>query len=267
MRLMTVLSSASLFLAPGLLISQAGLAVTLDSARVSPDITVVLGGQLLNDEDVGADDLAGTVAPVALGALPTGAGLAAYHLADNGDQLFVLDITAQLGAVTADPRDVVRYDGVDYSIEFDGSAAGLPSGARVDALSMAGDSHLLLSFDVTVALDGATFADEDLAHWDGADFTLFFDASAAGIDPALDLDAAHFIADQSVLILSFDGTGTASATTFADEDLLQYDLNATAWAMAYDGSARHADWVSSDLEAAFVTVAGDLIFMDGFESP
>ncbi len=241
-------------------------AVSLDDVRISPDITVLLSGQVLDDEDVGEDNLGGTVSLLGIGALPANADLGAYHAMDNGDALFALDITASLaGGITARPQDVVRYDGVNYSLEFTGGNFGIPAGARIDAISLGDSGELLLSFDISLSLDGSLVADEDLVAFDGANFSLFFDGSAAGIDPALDLDAAHYLAESKVLILSFDGSGMALATAFSDEDLLQYDTLAPAWDMAYDGSAHHPGWAGADLDAAWVSLIGELIFSDGFE--
>ncbi len=242
--------------------------VSLDSARISPDITVSLAGQLVSDENVGDDGLGGTVSLVSIGSIPPNASLSAYHLLESGDQLFALDTAAKLGgSFDAGPQDVVRYDGADYSLEFAGAGFGIPAGARIDALSVNGNGDLLLSFDISLSLDGHLIVDEDLVAFDGANFSLFFDGSIAGINPALDLDAAHFLATNNVLILSFDGSGVASATPFSDEDLLQYDLTTPAWAMAYEGSVQHPGWVAADLDAAYVTLVGELLFMDGFETP
>ncbi len=241
--------------------------VTLNKALVSPDVTVSLSGQLITDENLG-ETQGSSAALVGIGTIPPNADLSAYHLADNGDHLFALDTTVSLaGGVLARPQDIVRYNGANYTLEFTGSSFGIPTGARIDALSMNGNGDLLLSFDISLALDGVLIADEDLAAFDGANFSLFFDGSASGINPALDLDAAHYLPVSKVLILSFDGSGMASATPFDDEDLLQFDVASPAWAMAYDGSARFPGWAGADLDAAFVTLIGELIFEDGFETP
>ena len=121
-------------------------------AAVSPDVTVTLGGVVVDPEDVAVDNLLGVVLPVDLGSLPTGVNVTAYHLFANGDQLFSLDAAAVLpGPLTAEPEDVVRWDGVSYTLEFDGSAEGVPGGVAVDAVSGLGDD-LLLSFDAPVTL-------------------------------------------------------------------------------------------------------------------
>ena len=110
--------------------SRAATALTpIASADLSPDIAVVLDGQTIEDQDVASDDLVTTViTPIALGSLPNASDVIAYHSLANGDRLLAFDVTVLLpGAETALPGDVVRYDGVGYTIEFDAQAESLPA--------------------------------------------------------------------------------------------------------------------------------------------
>ena len=217
---------------------------------LSPDITAGLGAETVHDENVAADDLAGAVTLVGLGNLPEEADLDGYHRLPSGDQLFSLDTTAELpGGLTAAPGDVVRFDGTTYTLEVDGIAAGLPPNAIVDAVSIIEAGDLLLSFDITVSVDGITVDDEDLVRFDGVTFSLFLDGSAAGVAGALDLDAVHHLDPNGHLLLSFDGSGTLGGVDFDDEDVLEYDPVGGTWEMAYDGSAQHSGWPQGDLDA------------------
>ena len=221
--------------------------------RFSPDITVALDTAVVNDEDVGADNLTGTVALQSIGAIPPEADLDAYSVLPNGNRLLSFDTTVVLpGGLTGRPADVVRYDGFSYSIEFDAASHGIPDGVNIDAVAVYRNS-LLLSFDVGVDLSGVHFDNEDLALFDGVAFSMFFDGSAAGISPGLDLDAADYIDCNDHLLLSFDGSGTVGGVAFDDEDVLEFDRVAT-WEMAYDGSAHHAGWGAADLDAVHATV-------------
>ncbi len=221
--------------------------------RVSPDITVTLDTTVVNDEEVGVDNLAGTVTLQSIGAIPPEADLDAYNVLPNGDQLLSFDTTVVLpGGVTARPADVVRYDGVDYSIEFDAASHGIPDGVNVDAVAVYGGS-LLLSFDVAVDLNGLHVDNEDLVLFDGATFSMFFDGSAAGMNPGLDLDAADYLACNDHLFLSFDGSGSIGGIAFDDEDVLEFDRVGT-WEMAYDASMHHASLSAADLDAVHATV-------------
>lgn len=228
-------------------------ATPLIQVRVSSDTTVSLGAAVVDDEDVVTDNLAGTVAVLSIGTIPAQADLDAYSVRPNGDQLLSFDTTVALpGGATARPADIVRYDGATYSIEFDAVARGIPNGVNVDAVAVYRNA-LLLSFDVAVDLSGIHFDNEDLALFDGVAFSLFFDGSAAGIDPGLDLDAADYLDCNDHLLLSFDGSGTVGGVRFDDEDILEFDRAGT-WQLTYDGSAQHAGWSAVDLDAVHATV-------------
>jgi hypothetical protein len=232
-------------------------ATPLERIRYSPDVTVMLGATTVDDDGVASDDLLGGVVTVSVGTIPPGAALDGYHLLPNGHQLLSFDTTVALpGGITVRPADVVRFDGTAYTLEFDAAVRGVPPGVDVDAVGAAENGVLLLSFDVGVTLSGVTFDDEDVARFDGASFTSFFDGSAAGIDPALDLDALDYLCDAH-LLLSFDGTGVVGGVSFEDEDLLEYDpATVQGWEIAYDGSAGHAGWVPADLSNTHAKVAG-----------
>ena len=216
-------------------------------AAVSPDVTVELGGVSVDPENVGLDDLLGGVVPVSLGNLPIGVNLTAYHLFENGDQLFSLDGTMALPGLTAGPEDVVSYDGDTYALEFDGSAEGVSNGAGVDAVATIAGG-LLLSFDTAVTIGADTFQPEDLVRFDGSQFVLFFDGSAAGVPAGLDLDAAHNLGSGRIA-LSFDGDGSLPGVVFADEDVLEYNIFSGAWEITYYGSAEHVAWGDANLDA------------------
>lgn len=208
------------------------------SSAIPPDITVVLDGTTLDHNQVAEDDLAGGVNPVNVGAIPATAIITAYDRLPNGDQLLAFDTTVTLpGGLTVRPGDVVRFNGATYTLEFDATANGIPDGVITDAVSEIGAGDILLSFDVTVAVGGITADDEDLVRVHSGVFSLFFDGSAAGIDPSLDLDAAYILSSNGHLLLAFDGSGTVGGVDFTAEDVLEFTPTTTGWALGYDGLA------------------------------
>ena len=243
-------------------------ATPLREVSVSPDVTAALGSETVRDQSVAADDLTGTVTLVDLGNLPEAADLDGYHRLRNGDRLFSLDTASLLpGGLAVAPADVVRFDGGAYTVEFDGSAEGLPAGAVVDAVGVIEDADLLLSFDITVSVDGITVYDEDLVRFDGVTFSMFLDGSAAGVANALDLDAVHHLSPNGHLLVSLDGSGTLGGVSFDDEDVLEYEPVGGTWEMAYDGSARHGGWSPGDLDAVHVFADAAGAVPDGGDVP
>ncbi|MHC4062992.1 MAG: hypothetical protein ACYSUI_00605 [Planctomycetota bacterium] len=233
----------------------------LDSVSASPDVTVDLSSTTFADENVAVDNLLGVVVPASLGTLPENAAVTAYHPLDNGDQLFAVDTTAELpGPLVVERRDVVRYDGATYTLEFDGSNWGVPDGAAVDAVSMTQLGQLLLSFDTTVQVGGVIADDEDIVGWDGVSFWLGMDGSFLGIPEALDVDGIHDLQDNRGA-LSFDGSGVIGGVNFDDEDVLILDFGTLTWSLGYDGSAQHAALAAADVEAVALPEPGQLLML------
>jgi hypothetical protein len=228
-----------------------GTTVAQEIVSASPDVTIDLGsGVVAADHDVAVDNQLGIVVIENLGALPQASDVIALGLDVNGDRFIAFETTTALpGGLTARPGDIIRYDGISYSTEFDASAAGLPSGVATDAVSLS-SGGLLLSFDITADLGGGlVVTDEDLVEWDGSTFTLIFDGSSQGVDTALDIDAAQAVGGGAFL-MSFDTTGVVSGIVFDDEDVLRFD--GANWSMEFDASAANSAWSAADLDAVMV---------------
>ena len=240
-----------------MLVGRAAYAVTpLSTVRYAPDITVVLGGTVVTPQNVARDNLAGVVSLVSIGTIPNGTDVIAYSPLVNGDQLLAFDTTLSLpGGLIERPGDVVRFNGTTYSLEFAATANGLPNGVMTDAVAQISPNDLLLSFDVTVTLGSIIAAPKDLVRFKNGTFSLFFDASVAGVPAGLNLDAVDCLPRNGHLLLSFDGSGTVGGVSFDDEDVLEYSPESNTWVLAYDGSAQHAGWPPADLAAVSATAA------------
>ena len=232
----------------------AGLGLTLVAipgrilaVELSPDVSLVVDGRSVDDEDAVTLDGAATLAN--LGTLPAFADLDGYWDGD-GFALFSLDTSASLSGTTVAPGDVVRFQSGSYTLEWDASANGVPATANCDAVARDLSGRLLLSFDTSVSLPGGLLVDdEDVVRVDGiASFTLLLDASATGISSALDLDAVDVLPDGR-LVASFDGSGTVDGVVFDDEDALLYDgLYTLSWGLDTDAS-QVAAWGGADADA------------------
>jgi hypothetical protein len=229
----------------------------------SPDITARLGPVLpavVADDDSASDDAAGSVMSsllVAWAAIPANAAIAAFDLGPTLGPVLSLDTTSPLPglpvAAPAEPRDVVRFDPatLTFAIVFDGAVSGVPSGVGIDAIALDAAESLLLSFDTSVTLPGVgPVADEDLVRFAGGVYAMFYDGSAQGIPPELDLDAANLDVLSGLLLLSFDTTGAIPGLTFDDEDVVSFDTLALSYAMYFDASLSDpVAWPDVDLAA------------------
>jgi hypothetical protein len=223
----------------------------------SPDVMVSLSGAPVRDREAAIDDQLGGILIESFGGLPDGVDADALQQELGGRTLFSTDVTLELpGPVVATPDDVVRWNGFDYALEFDGLAHGVPDGANLDAVARLPSGELLLSFDVGVTLGGVRADDEDLLRFDGASFTLYFDGSAQGVDADLDLDGAAY-AGEGRIGVSFDGAGSLGGVTFQDEDVITLlPGGGGPVQLFFDASAAHTGWADADLDAVAIPEPG-----------
>ena len=227
----------------------------------SPDIHLDHGNGLAVDEE-SAYLSGGGLGKISLGFLPDAADVDAVHGLADGDVLFSIETSIVLGGVLYRPSDVIRFNGDSWSKEFDGVGAGIPAGVNVDAIAMSG-GVLLLSLDIDAELGSAVYSDADVIAFDGAEFSLFLDATDSGIARSADVDALHVDSNNRVLV-SFDGGGELGGIDYRDEDMLAWA--SPGWSMEFDGSADDSAWQPVDLDAWSLVFVDDNLFADGFES-
>ena len=87
---------------------------------------------------------------------------------------------------------------------------GLDSALDIDAAQDLGGGAFMISFDTTGQIAGLVFDDEDVLRFDGATWSMEFDASAADSDwAAADLDAVMVPEPSVGLLLLFGALGLA----------------------------------------------------------
>jgi hypothetical protein len=257
------LALAGLLMLPAFLsVAQAESPASVD---VSSDIAWLSGVQNTADHTVLQISFPSSSSTIDLGLLPVTADVTAFHRYDDVYRFFSVDITTLVSQGLIYPQDVIAWDGGTYYLAFDRVAAAIPPTTRIDAVSVAPNGLILLSFDTTVQLPGGlTFADEDIAGFDGAIWSMFFDGSAKGIPASLDIDGLDIHPNGSTLYLSFDTSGLLGTAFFNDEDIVSYD--GASWSLALDASeVLGASFAAGDLDALGFKSA--LLFRDGFESP
>jgi hypothetical protein len=191
-------------------------------------------------------------------ALHAGLGWSAVAVLASPDITLELD---QAGGGTFTDEDVAADDLI-------GSVFSMPIGALADADEVVGYDLLpsndqLLCFDETVALSATFFPRPgDVVHYDGAIYSLVFDATASGVPDGVACDAVTADSGGNLLI-SFDTAleltdGGGSTLTLQDEDLLLV-AGPTTFGLYFDGSARGIP-DRLDVDGAHLDSSGDLIF-------
>ncbi len=157
--------------------------------------------------------------------LPPGTPIGAIHKRDGAGWLLSLGAPAPLCGSMQDPRDVFLYDGANCLTVLDGSAAGIPWGSSVDAVSTRGGDYgeLVVSFDVPTTVSGITFQPADLARWNGSGFTYFIDFTSTL--PPVPRSSNVTGADMrgAEVIITFDVPTTLGAITYQPGELVSWD--------------------------------------------
>jgi hypothetical protein len=125
--------------------------------------------------------------------IPDGVAIDAIATDPSDRLLLSFDTTVSLpGVGTVDDEDLVRFASGMYTMEFDGSAKGVPAELDLDAAHRNHNGNtLLLSFDGSGIAGGVAFDDEDVLAFDTVanTYAMYFDGSQSDPTdwPAADL--------------------------------------------------------------------------------
>jgi hypothetical protein len=166
------------------------------------------------------------------------------------------DITIDLGASIVTADEDVAVDNQLGVVMLENLGA-IPDASDVIALGFDVNGDRLIAFDTTSLLPGSVVARPgDVVRYDGASYSIEFDASAAGIPMGVLTDATSLV--PGGLLLSFDTTvDLGSGLIAADEDLVRW--NGSSFSLGFDGSAEGLDR-SLDVDAA-QDLGGGAFFM------
>lgn len=187
----------------------------------------------------------------------------AFERIDADTYYFSFDTHATFAGQTAAPGDVLLVDGGAESIFFDASAEGLPDGVDVDAIAFDDGGQLIFSVDTHVGLSGSVFEDADLILFDGAGFSSFLDASAAGFADSADADAVTTLPGNRLVVSFSSGDGIAGQP-YDDGTLIRLEADGSLPATIFSATADLSS--GSDIVALGAVPAPDGIFADRFES-
>ena len=107
---------------------------------------------------------------------------------------------------------------------------------NIDALSIVGANTVVFSLDEDAFLPGVGLvADEDLVSFNGTTFGIWWDGSAYGLPPEVNLDAVHVISPTEFLFSLEEDAVLPGVGLVADEDIIRF--SGGTFSMELDGSA------------------------------
>lgn len=166
-----------------------------------------------------------------------------FYLSFSGD-------TTLPGIGSVQDEDIVYYNAGTWSVFFDGTAAGLTSNALdIDAFNIVGTTiYFSTAGNANPPGVGGTSDDADIYSWNGTSFARIWDATAAGLADAANVDGFVRGADATQFYLSF-ATDTAVPVlgTVQDEDVVFF--NGNSWYVYFDGTAKGLTSSNLDIDA------------------
>ncbi len=203
--------------------------ISASRVRVAADIGTAIHGTPFRDREPASvgNSTAGPFT-AALGALlPDRVAIDALCATSNRI-VFSSEVDFRVQGATYRDEDLVAFDPVagSFAMFLDGSAAGLPVAADIDAATFLSPTatELYISFDAPVRLPGGVRArHNDVVRYNGSTFSIAYSAQALGIPPGANIDALHSDGD---LYFSLDVTAgnahSAPGITATDHEFWTY---------------------------------------------
>jgi hypothetical protein len=170
-------------------------------------------------------------------------------------------------------EDILSWNGANYAMVFDGSAAGLSPTADISAFDIDhANNRILMAFNSTQYLRGIGYiTGSDIVAYDlvKKTFSLVFDGSDVGLVTATELlDAIEFLPDGRLIVSTNGSTSVPSGgpvpLAAVDQDLLVFtpaslgSVTAGTWAVYFDGSDVGLATVGEGVNGASVAKNGDI---------
>jgi hypothetical protein len=256
--------------AVALLISHAALGDERHRLLASVDAAMSIDSTLSRDRDlvwVGLDGAGPAVGSGFGDLLPDGVGVDALSIVDGHTIVFSTDVSFRSGRVDADDEDLVLYDHGELSLILDGSAAGIPESADIDAVHVLDldPMKIIYSVDAAVEIDGTVVTNDDIIVHAGSSHALAVTGASMLGDEArrANVDGLWYDPSRSEYALSLDvaiseDTGRTAASP---DDVLLWTNGALV--MLFDASALGITVPGLDFDAVHVE---STMFADGFET-
>ncbi|EMI16411.1 metallophosphoesterase [Rhodopirellula maiorica SM1] len=258
--------------------SDASFSVTSSFAGVNATIDPATHLITVSSDEgfVGEGDITIEVIDTGDDASPPLATTATLHVvvqpAPSGTVLLVgFDRDVTVGGIDAENEDVLVFDGVNFSMLFDGSDVGL-AGAKLSGFALLSPTELLLSFASAESVPGIADVvdDSDIVKFTGTQFgsetqgsfELYIDGSDVDLDGSADDVDAFSILPDGRLLVSITGSSTIGGLSVRDDDLIALtptslgENTAGSWEIYLDGS--DVGLSGEDVHGVTVGVNGDI---------
>jgi hypothetical protein len=177
-----------------------------------------------------------------------------------------------VGGVASADEDILKFDGTNWSLFFDGSDVGL-AGTDLVAFHLIDSDSILMSFNSPVTVGGLSITPQDIVRFNATSlgtttagtFKMHFDGSDVELTTAAESIDAIARLDGRRLLISTTGDPIVNNIPRADEDVLVFtptslgSVTAGTWKMYFDGSdVGLADVSGEDVDAVDVTSNGNI---------
>lgn len=174
-----------------------------------------------------------------------------------------------------DDADIYSWDGATYHKLFDGTVAGLPGNADIDAMKVIDADTIYMSFNRNAGVNVpglGVVQDEDIVLYDAGNWMLYFDGSDVGLADSNgeDVDSFDILNDGSVIISTVGTPKTIPSSNGKpkDEDLLRCvdgsfgeTTSCSSWEVYFDGSDIGLNNSGTEeINGVSLSATGDLLF-------
>lgn len=140
----------------------------------------------------------------------------------GSDILFSVDIPFNLDGKSYSERDIILYNGSNFSKIVNGADVGIPQGARIDAATVLADGKIIFSLDIPVKIGSLTFKPIDLIIYDGFSVDFYFNGTASGLPESANLDGVWVNPEGSILF-SLDIPAVIDGLPVTDKDFIEWN--------------------------------------------
>jgi hypothetical protein len=251
------ISKVMFLLSLGAMLMVAGVSLSHAALFFSTDIPATVGSSSFEERDIikyEPPDFSLYLSGSALG-IPKGVNINSFGFSGNND-IFSVDVPTTLGGMDFTERDLILYDGTNFSKLLDGSAAGIPDGARINAATVLSDGSIIFSLDILSSMGGLSFKANDLIRYDGSSFSLYFSGSDNGIPESANIDGVWVSASGEILF-SLDIPCSLNGLDVKDKDIVRWSNG--SFSKYFDGTVAVLP-EGSDIDSLFTNpdVLGDI---------